>query len=362
MRWLFLTCGLLVVGCDSTDPLLRGGSGGAAGTGATGGGTAAGGATGGIGGAGGATGGTAGGATGGTAGGAAGTTGGASGGSGAAGGAGGGSAGGAGGGVAAAMLLASGNAYNFYCGIKNGQMACWGSANDSYWATVNAPALTRLPADLVQFAMSNTPYDVAPFCGVDAAGTGICWGPAASRSVGTALTAVVVSDYGICRLALGGSVNCDSLIAAPDPGPNYVMVSASEETLGALDDTGVPWFGSFSFPAGRYTELVANDQASVAAVRSDGAVVSFHETTVPTVVPGSFVHAAIDYFGRVCGLDRSGWIGCWTNDMVGDSTPVVAPTGSFTQLVGGESTFCGVRTDGTIACWGDTPIAIPAGW
>lgn len=351
---------LAAAACNSKDPVLLGGSGGAGGTGAAGGIAAATGGT--TGGASGSGAGTTGGASGGGAGQMGGGPGVAGGGAAAAGGGAAGAGGGAGS-AGAITALASADAYDFYCGIKGGQMACWGSANDSYWAMVNAPAFGRLPPNLVQFAMSNVPYDQTPFCGVDATGAGTCWGPQTnSRSIGTGLKAVSASDYGVCQLSLDGGLTCDSPIAAPASGPTFVAISASEDKVGTLDDTGAPWFPYVSFPPGRYIELVANDQSGVAAVRSDGAVVSFHQTAVPTVVPGSFVHAAIDYYGRVCGLDRSGWIGCWTNDTVGDSTPVVAPTGSFTQLVGGESTFCAARTDGTIACWGDTAITLPAGW
>ena len=46
----------------------------------------------------------------------------------------------------------------------------------------------------------------------------------------------------------------------------------------------------------------------------------------------------------------------------GNTNPLTPPSGSFSLIVGGESTFCAVRTDGTIACWGDTPVTVPAGW
>lgn len=131
--------------------------------------------------------------------------------------------------------------------------------------------------------------------------------------------------------------------------------------MGTLDATGAAWYSSFTFPSGRYTEVSTNDSRRVAAVRSDGAIVNPVPNGTAPVTPGSFVHVAIDYYGRICGLDSSGALTCWMGTS-GNTNPLTPPSGSFSLIVGGESTFCAVRTDGTIACWGDTPVTVPAGW
>lgn len=64
-----------------------------------------------------------------------------------------------------------------------------------------------------------------------------------------------------------------------------------------------------------------------------------------------------------CGLKSDGEVACWGSNSVGEATPPPArdlQTGSgkipaprvFTQISAGGSHNCGVRSDGTVACWG----------
>jgi hypothetical protein len=55
-----------------------------------------------------------------------------------------------------------------------------------------------------------------------------------------------------------------------------------------------------------------------------------------------------------CGLRTDGTIACWENQSIGGTpfTWPAAPTGTFTSVSVGGACNCGVRTDGTIACWG----------
>jgi hypothetical protein len=54
--------------------------------------------------------------------------------------------------------------------------------------------------------------------------------------------------------------------------------------------------------------------------------------------------------GYACGVRADGTIACWGDDSVGQATP---PAGTFTAVSAGSSAACGLKTDGTIACWGD---------
>ena len=75
------------------------------------------------------------------------------------------------------------------------------------------------------------------------------------------------------------------------------------------------------------------------------------DTTEPQPPPdtiGEFV--AVSAGGSTsCGLKSDGTIACW-----GDNThgPVRAPAGQFTTVSTGSRYSCAVRTDGTIECWG----------
>src|ERR1017187_6640148 len=53
---------------------------------------------------------------------------------------------------------------------------------------------------------------------------------------------------------------------------------------------------------------------------------------------------------HTCGLKTDGTIVCWGVNNFGESTP---PPGTFTAVSAGEFFSCGLKTDGTIACWGD---------
>jgi alpha-tubulin suppressor-like RCC1 family protein len=52
-----------------------------------------------------------------------------------------------------------------------------------------------------------------------------------------------------------------------------------------------------------------------------------------------------------CGVKIDGTVACWGKDKLGRAVP---PSGTFTSVSAGESHTCGVKTDGSIACWGNT--------
>jgi murein DD-endopeptidase MepM/ murein hydrolase activator NlpD len=53
---------------------------------------------------------------------------------------------------------------------------------------------------------------------------------------------------------------------------------------------------------------------------------------------------------HTCGMRTDGSLACWGEDTYGQATP---PAGTFSQVTAGYEHTCGVRTDGTLACWGD---------
>lgn len=60
-----------------------------------------------------------------------------------------------------------------------------------------------------------------------------------------------------------------------------------------------------------------------------------------------------------CALDSQSEIRCW-----GVTSAASPPAGTFTQIEGGDDHGCGVRSDGTVACWGendDGQTTAPAG-
>src|SRR5262245_19638349 len=51
----------------------------------------------------------------------------------------------------------------------------------------------------------------------------------------------------------------------------------------------------------------------------------------------------------MCGIKSDGTLACWGDNFDGQATP---PAGAFTQVTAGGSHTCGIKTDGTLACWG----------
>src|SRR5439155_1506516 len=77
------------------------------------------------------------------------------------------------------------------------------------------------------------------------------------------------------------------------------------------------------------------------------------KATPPT---GAFTQVSAGGF-HTCGLKTDGTLACWgsnysgpDNHYSGQATP---PAGAFTQVSAGGFHTCGLKTDGTVACWGD---------
>ena len=53
---------------------------------------------------------------------------------------------------------------------------------------------------------------------------------------------------------------------------------------------------------------------------------------------------------HTCGVKTNGSVVCWGDDEYGQSTP---PSGKFASVSAGDRHTCGVKTNGSVACWGD---------
>ena len=80
-------------------------------------------------------------------------------------------------------------------------------------------------------------------------------------------------------------------------------------------------------------------------------------TTEPNPTSGFQFQAVSAGFGHSCGLRTNGTIACWDDNAHGQTN---APDDQFTAVAAGGSHSCGLRTNttglrtsGTIACWGD---------
>ena len=81
-----------------------------------------------------------------------------------------------------------------------------------------------------------------------------------------------------------------------------------------------------------------------------GAAVTPAPTMPPTPPASSFVSVSAGGY-HTCGLRSDGSVACWgyNGDWNGQATP---PSGSFTSVSAGERHTCGLRSNGSVACWG----------
>ena len=68
----------------------------------------------------------------------------------------------------------------------------------------------------------------------------------------------------------------------------------------------------------------------------------------PPPPSGSFTSVSAGRY-HSCGVRADGSLACWGSDSARQATP---PSGSFTSVSAGGHHSCGVRTDGSLACWG----------
>jgi alpha-tubulin suppressor-like RCC1 family protein len=64
------------------------------------------------------------------------------------------------------------------------------------------------------------------------------------------------------------------------------------------------------------------------------------------------VHVSAGY-EHTCGVRTDGSLACWGGNYAGQATP---PAGAFAQVSAGGGHTCGIRTDGREACWGSRSI------
>ena len=74
------------------------------------------------------------------------------------------------------------------------------------------------------------------------------------------------------------------------------------------------------------------------------------EPTTSPETPPSGEFASVSAGGiHTCGVKTDGSVACWGYDDSGQATP---PSGEFASVSAGGSHTCGVKTDGSVACWG----------
>ena len=101
--------------------------------------------------------------------------------------------------------------------------------------------------------------------------------------------------------------------------------------------------------------------AAPVATSAPAATTAPRATTVPAAteqpsIPFSSVSAGQEH---ICGVKTDGSVVCWGDDRERQARP---PGGSFASVSAGDGSHtCGVKTDGSVVCWGFPDVAPPDG-
>ena len=117
-----------------------------------------------------------------------------------------------------------------------------------------------------------------------------------------------------------------------------------------IGDGNTEGAGAFYVTGEEATEPIATPTAAPRAT----------STPRPTPPASSFVSVSAGWY-HTCGVRSDGSVACWGSGVAGRDTP---PAGSFLSVRAGQWHTCGVRSDGSVACWGDNEdgqSAPPAG-
>jgi alpha-tubulin suppressor-like RCC1 family protein len=288
-------------------------------------------------------------------------------------------------GIPAFVSIAAGQSHT--CAVDaDGAAWCWGSNSHGELGTGtladercgSLPCQTR-PARVATNERFRSLTTGAWFtCGLATSGSVSCWGANDASQLGNDAT----------------GDNCEGLPCSRTPvvaagGATFTDLSAARASTCALDQDGSVWCWGLDVMTHRFSDQPARLSSDVKFIRlaagglhtcaltSDhaawcwgidalgaGAATLDSDHPVPVTGAHEFKLLASGRF-TTCGVDQAGVAWCWgaNSDGAAGNEPVGAGTrfedpvqvsGSlrFTAIAAGATTYCGVTTTGSTACWG----------
>lgn len=214
--------------------------------------------------------------------------------------------------------------------LTTGELECWGPRS-----------FDPLPfGPFVRVAVD--PDEIG--CAIREDGTGTCFGPGAPLAFGGRYADVAMAGSGGWWLTTDGTLERINAVSALAPGRRFERVNGW-----FFLREGVWECAGLECPEptvrGAYLDVAAIRGPSVGLIvcriRPDGTL----ECDDGSAPSGEFVRVVGD--SRFCALQRTGSITCWD-----PGSDVDSPTGTFESFDLYASAACGVRPDGTLACWG----------
>src|SRR5207248_95917 len=140
------------------------------------------------------------------------------------------------------------------------------------------------------------------------------------------------------------------------------------KTDGSVACGGLNHYGQATPPAGPFTQVSAGREHTC-GLKTDGTVACWGNNTQGQATPpaGTFTQVSAggaagggygwEFFGGVghtCGVKADGTVACWGYNEFGQATP---PASTFTQVSAGGYDACGLQSDHSVTCWGRYAIA-----
>ena len=252
----------------------------------------------------------------------------------------------------------------FSCAVRaDTTVICWGD---------NEYGQLYPPAD--KFATVSAGHSHA--CGLRTDGTVVCWGDNYSGQLDSPDDKFIAVSAGggfSCGVRIGGTVVCwgndqSSLVSLAPRGLFITIAAGMHHACGLRTDGTVDCWGHgrearspgglFALPSAEGPVLVDNPRP-VNPIR------------IPTDVRTSATLETTLSVGRnhMCGLRSNGTVVCWGKESRREYWSPHAVRGQrFSAISAGEAHSCGLRTDGTVVCWGnnrdgqlDVPLDVPGG-
>jgi hypothetical protein len=210
-------------------------------------------------------------------------------------------------------------------------------------------------------------------CAVRLDGTLQCWGEISTPPSGKFVSVDTAEKYG-CAIREDGALACWGE-TAPQAGGNRALPTGRFTKLSvagwadarygcaiALDGTVACWGsnadGKATPPPGEFTDIAAGDYHAC-GLRKDRTIQcwgnnSEHQTEAPL---GEY-HSVTAGSRHTCALSSENFAICWGNPSEGESVF----TESFKEIVAGTGANCGVTDTDSLYCWGDRRPTDPHLW
>ena len=248
------------------------------------------------------------------------------------------------------------------CAVKSdGRMTCFDTGSNYLPALLNAAAPDRQWARLI---LADDPADATDheLCGIDVSGAGVCWNRAGVTQNFPGKTKQIASGtYGLCVIAEGGAAQCSQNwgLARPIAGTFRDLVIRNDLVF-ALDASGsaIAPTPQFDLPTGIYTQISASTH-ELCGLRADHTLACAPNVVPAALIAQHFNQVAVEYYGSMCAIRDDQTIVC---DSMGTATKFEPPSDKFTRLVALSDGMCGIRIDGTIACFGSQVAMPPGDW